>query len=112
MDAQTSRLVHCLAGKSDPSGGGGWLPLWMHARDTAGILVRLAQSWLPEAVRRTLGMEEETLYKLACFLGMTHDIGKASAAFGKSPSLWISTPVSRLASGRLGFMAVSRERIS
>ena len=81
MDAQTSRLVHCLAGKSDPSGGGGWLPLWMHARDTAGILVRLAQSWLPEAVRRTLGMEEETLYKLACFLGMTHDIGKASAAF-------------------------------
>ena len=81
MDAQTSRLVHCLAGKSDPSGSGGWLPLWMHARDTAGILVRLAQSWLPEAVRHTLGIEEETLYKLACFLGMTHDIGKATAVF-------------------------------
>lgn len=81
MDAQTSRLVHCLAGKSDPSGSGGWLPLWMHARDTAGILVRLAQNWLPEAVRHTLGIEEETLYKLACFLGMTHDEGKGTVLF-------------------------------
>ena len=35
MDIQAAHLVRLLAGKSDPSGGGGWLPLWMHARDTA-----------------------------------------------------------------------------
>lgn len=84
MDTQISRLVRWLAGKSDPTGGGGWLPLWMHARDTAGVLVRLVQNWLPEAVRRTLGLEEETLYKLACFLGATHDIGKATVAFASN----------------------------
>lgn len=81
MDIQAAHLVRLLAGKSDPSGGGGWLPLWMHARDTAGILRYLAQSWLPEAVRHTLGLEEELLYKLVTFLGMTHDGGKMTVAF-------------------------------
>lgn len=81
MDIQAAHLVRLLAGKSDPSGGGGWLPLWMHARDTADIMRYLAQSWLPEAVRCTLGLEEEILYKLVTFLGMTHDVGKATASF-------------------------------
>ena len=81
MDIQAAHLVRLLAGKSDPSGGGGWLPLWMHARDTAGILRHLAQSWLPEAVRHTLGLEEEILYKLVTFLGMSHDGGKMTVAF-------------------------------
>lgn len=81
MDIQAAHLVRLLAGKSDPSGGGGWLPLWMHARDTAGILRHLAQNWLPEAVRHTLGLEEEILYKLVTFLGMSHDGGKMTVAF-------------------------------
>ena len=81
MDIQAAHLVRLLAGKSAPSGGGGWLPLWMHARDTAGILRHLAQNWLPEAVRRTLGLEEEILYKLVTFLGMSHDGGKMTVAF-------------------------------
>lgn len=81
MDIQTAHPVRLLAGKSDPSGGGGWLPLWMHARDTAGILRHLAQSWLPQAVRHTLGLEEELLYKLVTFLGMSHDEGKMTVAF-------------------------------
>ena len=81
MDIQAAHLVRLLAGKSDPSGGGGWLPLWMHARDTAGILRHLAQSWLPEAVRHTLGLEEELLYKLLIFLGMFHDGGKMTVGF-------------------------------
>lgn len=81
MDIQAAHLVRLLAGKSDPSGGGGWLPLWMHARDTAGILRYLAQKWLPQAVRHTLGLEEELLYKLVIFLGMTHDGGKMTVAF-------------------------------
>ena len=81
MDIQAAHLVRLLAGKSDPSGGGGWLPLWMHARDTAGILRHLVQSWLPQAVRHTLGLEEELLYKLVTFLGMSHDEGKMTVAF-------------------------------
>lgn len=93
MDIQAAHLVRLLAGKSDPSGGGGWLPLWMHARDTAGILRHLAQNWLPQAVRHTLGLEEELLYKLVTFLGMLHDFGKATASFESSilrqlPEVW------------------------
>lgn len=81
MDTQAAHLIRLLAGKSDPSRAGGWLPLWMHARDTAGILKHLAQSWLPEAVRHTLGIEEEILYKLVFFLGMSHDCGKGTSLF-------------------------------
>lgn len=70
-----------LAGKSDPESGGRWLPLWMHACDTAEILRRLVQNWLPEATRNDLGMDEDTLAHTAYFLGMVHDLGKATALF-------------------------------
>ncbi|PWM52022.1 MAG: CRISPR-associated helicase/endonuclease Cas3 [Bacillota bacterium] len=75
------RQTKLLAGKSDPEGGGLWLPLWMHARDTAEILRLLVQNWLPEAVRRSIGLQEDILVRTACFLGAVHDIGKATAAF-------------------------------
>lgn len=43
--------VRLFAGKTDPVNSGFWLPLWMHLRDTAGIMVYLVQKWLPESVR-------------------------------------------------------------
>ena len=36
--------VRLFAGKTDPVNSGFWLPLWMHLRDTAGIMVYLVQS--------------------------------------------------------------------
>lgn len=81
MTQNLSDTVKKLAGKSDPEHGGFWLPLWMHMWDTAGILQRLLQNWAPEAVRRQIGLPEETLAKTARFLGLVHDIGKASAVF-------------------------------
>ena len=53
----------------------------MHARDTAESLRLLVQNWLPEAVRRSIGLQEDILVRTACFLGAVHDIGKATAAF-------------------------------
>ena len=73
--------VRLFAGKTDPANSGFWLPLWMHLRDTAGIMVYLVQRWLPESVRQHIGLDEETLTCVACFLGWVHDLGKASAAF-------------------------------
>ena len=70
-----------LVGKSNPEGGGQWLPLWMHARDTADILCRLVQNWLPASVRAQIGLAEEQLLQTARFLGFVHDIGKATALF-------------------------------
>ena len=73
--------VRLFAGKTDPANSAYWLPLWMHLRDTAGIMVYLVQRWLPESVRQHIGSDEETLTCVACFLGWVHDLGKASAAF-------------------------------
>lgn len=73
-----------LAGKSDPNGQGFWLPLWVHLRDTAGIFRRLVQNWLPESVRKEIGLDEDILVHTAGFLGMVHDLGKATVRFQSS----------------------------
>lgn len=73
--------IEYLAGKSDPEGRGFWLPLWMHAKDTAEIFSRLVQAWLPQAVRLQMEMPEETLVKTVRFLGLVHDFGKATVLF-------------------------------
>ena len=84
-----SKLMRSLAAKTNPNDSAQWLPLWMHARDTAGIMEKLWKHWLPVAVRREIcGGSEETLQenealfqKVCVFLGMAHDIGKATAVF-------------------------------
>ena len=73
--------VRLFAGKTDPMNSGFWLPLWMHLRDTAGIMVYLVQRWLPESVRQHIGLDEDLLTQTACFLGWVHDLGKTSAIF-------------------------------
>ena len=73
--------VRLFAGKTDPVNNGFWLPLWMHLRDTAGIMVYLVQRWLPESVRQHIGLDENLLTQTACFLGWVHDLGKTSANF-------------------------------
>lgn len=73
--------VRLFAGKTDPMNSGFWLPLWMHLRDTAGIMVYLVQRWLPESVRQHIGLDEDLLTQTACFLGWVHDLGKTSANF-------------------------------
>ena len=84
-----NKLMRSLAAKTNPNDSAQWLPLWMHARDTAGIMAELWKHWLPAAVRREIcgGSEEallenEALFQKVCvFLGMAHDIGKATAVF-------------------------------
>ena len=73
--------VRLFAGKTDPVNSGFWLPLWMHLRDTAGIMVYLVQRWLPDSVRQHIGLDEDLLTQTACFLGWVHDLGKASTNF-------------------------------
>ena len=73
--------VRLFAGKTDPVNSGFWLPLWMHLRDTAGIMVYLVQRWLPESVRQHIELDEDLLTQTARFLGWVHDIGKLSCCF-------------------------------
>ena len=53
--------VRLFAGKTDPANSGFWLPLWMHLRDTADIMVYLVQRWLPESVRQHIELDEDLL---------------------------------------------------
>lgn len=82
-------MLRYLAGKTDPKDNTRWIPLWMHARDTAGIMEMLWQHWVPESLRRELcrGIggtvkEYEGVYRKLCiFFGLIHDIGKVTAIF-------------------------------
>lgn len=76
-----SQNVKRLAGKTDPSDSSLWLPLWMHLCDTAGIMKCLFFYWLPQSVRKKFHVSEEELEAMVSFLGMVHDIGKATALF-------------------------------
>ena len=88
--------VRLFAGKTDPVNSGFWLPLWMHLRDTAGIMVYLVQRWLPGSVRQHIGLDEETLTCVACFLGWVHDFGKNTAIFQGSIMAQLQEPRQRL----------------
>lgn len=59
----------------------GWLPLWMHLRDTAGVMKKLVQKWVPESVLSAAKLECEPFLAAAIFLAATHDIGKATSYF-------------------------------
>lgn len=58
-----------------------WLPLWMHLKDTAGVIKKLVKKWLPEAVMDAAGVEAKQFEKTAVFLAAVHDIGKATSYF-------------------------------
>ena len=99
---ERSCKVRRFAGKTDPDNSSLWLPLWMHLRDTAGIMRFLVQQWLPESVRRNLDLDEELLTRTVVFLGWVHDIGKITLAF--AGGLWwhldgtlANTPVKNIA---------------
>ena len=58
-----------------------WLPLWMHLRDTAGIMEKLVSEWVPVSVFSAAGLEKEQFLAVAIFLAAVHDIGKATSYF-------------------------------
>ncbi|MBQ6327007.1 MAG: CRISPR-associated helicase Cas3' [Clostridia bacterium] len=71
-----------IPAKADPVGRR-WLPLWLHLRDTADMMLWLYDEWLPEAEQRMLFPYEQPVDARATLtaLGMLHDIGKATPVF-------------------------------
>lgn len=71
--------------KSDYGVGEGWLPLYIHMSDSAGVAERLWDVWLPEATRKTIAMafggDECLARKVSVWLAGVHDIGKATPVF-------------------------------
>ena len=85
FDAPLSDQARSLWGKSDYGVGESWLPLYVHMADSAGIALRLWDSWVPrstrEIVARALDGDEALARSLFVFLAGVHDIGKATPAF-------------------------------
>lgn len=73
--------VYAFVGKSHYETEEYWLPLWMHHKDTAGIMKKLVGSWAPESVIDAAGLKYKTFRKIAVFLAALHDIGKAASYF-------------------------------
>lgn len=76
-----SRLYRNLAAKTGQQGQALYLPLWMHARDTAGVIRHLWEKWLPDSMEAVMGLRRKELCRLLVFLASVHDIGKISNAF-------------------------------
>ena len=75
-----------------PVNSGFWLPLWMHLRDTAGIMVYLVQKWLPESVRQHIGLDEDLLTQTACFLGVGPRPGEGIRGFPRANDAHLPEP--------------------
>ena len=72
---------HILMAKTGRDSQEAWLPLWMHLRDTAGVMKKLVPKWVPESVFSAAKLEYESFLSAAVFLAATHDIGKATSYF-------------------------------
>ena len=69
MAQRLSREAKALAGKSGGADSSVWLPLWIHLRDTAGIMAHLVRERLSSAAWEAFGLEMEELEHVARFLG-------------------------------------------
>lgn len=72
---------HILMAKTGRDTQEAWLPLWMHLRDTAGVIKKLVPKWVPKSVFSAAEMEYEPFLSAAVFLAAVHDIGKATSCF-------------------------------
>ena len=74
------------AKKKEVNGKFLWMPLMQHLEDTGSVSVLLWEHWLSEGqkkfIKNSLSIKEEnTAKKLVKFIGMVHDIGKATPVF-------------------------------
>ena len=77
----SNRCFYKIVAKTNRNAPDEYLPLWMHARDTAAVTQYLMDHWLAESVVRVTGLNRKELCKLTTFLSMIHDVGKATNSF-------------------------------
>ena len=92
----STKSFEIFAAKSSFNNFNLWLPLWMHAKDTAGMMVALLDNWLPEKIVSELltyipGKNFDLLKKTCSFIGYIHDIGKITQVFQSKIEKTIST---------------------
>ena len=81
-----SKILSSMAAKSNRSDSKYWLPFIVHASDTAGIIKKLFNKWLPEHIITELsnGINENDYKRtldLCILIALLHDTGKLTPAF-------------------------------
>lgn len=74
-----SKALSLFAAKSDGENHK-WLPLWIHAEDTANVIIYLL-NFRYQNLSNTCGTDFDTLSKTAKLLAYLHDIGKITPVF-------------------------------
>lgn len=76
--------------KKEKDGQYYWLPLEQHLLDTGNIMVQLWNHWLSEGQREfildSISDSEKDGVRLVFYIGLTHDLGKATPCFSLRPS--------------------------
>lgn len=76
--------------KNEENGQYYWLPLQQHLIDTSNIMIQLWNHWLSEGQRqyimKSISDSKADVVSLISFLGLTHDLGKATPCFALRPS--------------------------
>lgn len=90
-------IVTALWGKKkEKDGRYYWLPLEQHLLDTSNIMIQLWNHWLSEGQRdfimNSVSGSEHDGISLVSFIGLTHDLGKATPAFSLKPSGYNQSP--------------------
>ena len=60
-----------------------WLPYYAHLMDTAGVIDKLVNHWLPLSIIENIKERNAIINigKVCMFIALTHDIGKATPIF-------------------------------
>lgn len=84
LNCEFSEELSAVMAKSDRESGSLWLPVTIHSLDTAGIIEKLCDMWLPESTVNYLSSlcgDEDTAKRVMKFCALVHDIGKTTPVF-------------------------------
>ena len=73
-----------------------WLPLWMHLKDTSGVMGKLLDDFVSNSFAGSCGLTDAQLRMTAIFIAYVHDIGKATVGFQYRISLKVPDRISGL----------------
>lgn len=76
-----NEIFNYLAAKSGKKQQDGWLPIWAHLFDTAGVMEQLLNHWCLNIARDRMRLSNQEWTRLCVFFALVHDIGKCTPVF-------------------------------
>ncbi|WP_297202034.1 CRISPR-associated helicase Cas3' [uncultured Flavonifractor sp.] len=82
-------LFYYLAAKTGQRQQGGWLPIWAHLFDTAGVMEHLLTHRCLNMAEDRMCLSNQEWTRLCVFLALVHDIGKCTPVFQSKITAYI-----------------------